>query len=83
MNTPPAIPWLVQHAANHERAGNVWATVIAPSSQEAALKWVAEQGLAMHALPFRVRVGPIAPVLRHKNGMPMVTREFLVSEARS
>ncbi|HXJ59206.1 MAG TPA: hypothetical protein VNU68_21305 [Verrucomicrobiae bacterium] len=78
------IPWLVQHAAEGEtRARPDWETVYAETSAKAVEKWLAAVGLAKYPLPMHVRVGPFAKFLRYSNGMPMMSREFLVEESKT
>lgn len=77
MNSLPSIPWLVQIAkAGDTHASPGWQTVTAQTSQGAVVAWLESHE---HVLPIRLRVGPAAAILRHPNGMPMMSREFTVT----
>lgn len=79
-DTPPRIPWLVQVAHCREKCDPKWDVVIATSSQAAAIQWMEEND--GWTLPISIRVAPAAPILHHPNGMPMITREFLITESK-
>lgn len=73
----PLIPWLVQIALPGEtHASPDWQTVTAPTSQAAVVAWLETHD---HQLPIRLRVGPAAAILRHPNGMPIMSREFHIT----
>lgn len=79
---PKVIPWLVQLAVPGEtHCRNEWDTVIAVTSQGAAVIWLNNNPHVLPGLPITLRVGGAAPALRHANGMPMLTREFTISNA--
>lgn len=74
-----SIPWLVQQTRpdqTHVTAN--WDTVIASSSRDAVVAWLNSHP---HSLPLQLQVAPAAPLLRHANGMPMISRQFNVTKA--
>jgi hypothetical protein len=71
------IPWLVQVAHPGEtHARPEWEPIAAANSQGAVVVWLETHD---HTLPITIRVAPSAAVLRHPNGMPMMSREFTVT----
>lgn len=75
------IPWLVQKAApGQTHCDPDWQTVEADTSRGAVVAWLEAHWLAGE-LPVRIRVAPAAKILRHPNGMPMLSREFNVTAA--
>jgi hypothetical protein len=75
------IPWLVQETSEGQtHAKPDWDTVEAETSRGAVVAWLNSHE---HGTPTRLLVAPAAPLLRHANGMPMISREFIVTISRT
>lgn len=73
------IPWLVQIAHCPDKCDPKWDTVIADTSRDAVIVWMETH--PGWILPLRLRVAGAAASLRHANGMPMLSREFVITNA--
>lgn len=63
---------------DEDRAAGFEPGTLASSSRDAVVAWLNSHP---HSLPVQLHVAPASPLLRHANGMPMISRQFNVTSA--